>query len=133
MRYIKTYSPTANDCIVNSIAQIIDVNDDTRKALLQGPDVFWQERMIDVLNANGMDVELQDYTRANGKSPMHGFAFDGVGTYILYMDGHVCTIKEGVLYDRTDTRWNKVYWTWKIINKKQNRHETQNHRKSVRK
>jgi hypothetical protein len=101
----------------NSIQQLITVHIDKLQELMKGPDVLWQQRMIHALDQLGYDVVLHEFEQPNGKTPMHGFAMQQTyreGKWLLSMPGHICAMKEGVIYDTTDTRFQSVNWAWEL-------------------
>jgi len=117
--YIQTYSQTANDCMIRSLVQATGLSTPRVESMMIKDDYFWQQNMIYVIQQSGHDVELLVFELSNGKTAMHGFAMSQMypkGTYILKMKGHVCTMIDGVIYDKTDTRFEGVYWSWRIIN-----------------
>jgi len=125
MRYVQTFSKTANDCMYNSIHQCVDVHSKLLLSLMEGPDVLWQQRMIYTLGRLGFDVEMIDFVKPNGKTGMQGFAFmeeHPKGKFILYMENHVCAVIDGALFDKADTRFKPVYWALKLTSK-QLKHE----------
>ena len=76
------------------------------------------ERLVHVFHASGYKLRVHDFREFSGKTGMHGFACQveyPKGKFLLAMDGHICAMVNGKIYDTSDTRFDKVWWMWEVI------------------